>query len=152
MPQVGVLFGPPGRGHQKEGGDVLVWFQWWVRNKWTPPLWLSGLPAKLGEVLRCELRVIPPEHTQVRVLLKNETTGKSIGLQADSPDGNPVEGGTAEWIVERPCDPLAFDLNQQLSILPRFDEIRFEECAAQLGPATGGPAENVSLQNFCYCT
>jgi hypothetical protein len=146
MPQLGVLFGPPGSGDAKEGGDACVWFQWWIRNKWTPPLWLTGLEVGLGNTVLCQLCVTLPERTQVVVYARNESTNKVIALEANAPAGLRVDGRTAQWIVERPGDMAATDLRRQLFELPSFKSITIDGCAARAVDACNGASEEVSLR------
>ena len=76
-----------------------------------------------------------------------ETSGRRFGLRAPAFNGMQVQGGTAQWIVERPCNPNA-EPHRQLFELPRFRAMRFAKCVAELGPLPGAaarPAERISL-------
>lgn len=131
MPQVGVTFGWSSSGGAPMVMDACVWFQWWVRNKWTPPFRLTKMQVEPGHAVLCHLLVPTTERTTVRVYVKNECTKEIFGIEADAPDNIPVDGRTAQWIVERPGDPEAVDLNRQLYDLPRFKSVVIDDCAAR---------------------
>ena len=150
MPQIGVSFDLPVRDGREE---AFAWFQWWIRDRWSPPLQLKGLAVAPGDKVFCSL--IAVSSTKVQAYIRNDRTRRIAALEAKAPDfghaiglrqGDDIRvaGGTAEWIVERPADPEAIDLDRQLYPLPAFGRLDFGGCVALAAPAPGAPGEELT--------
>jgi Peptidase A4 family len=118
-----------------------AWWQWWMRdNPETFYPCVTTLPVKPGHRIMASLRVL--DEKQVHVLIANRSTGEMYPpFRIDAPTGRArrqakVTGATAEWIVERPADPVTGPFG-----LPDFGQVTFEVCfaiSARLSPG-GGP-------------
>lgn len=125
-----------------------AWWQWWVKND--PMDHPIDIPSteflvQLGDLIAAQLDVLDPG--TVRFTLKNQSSGQlfpPFDVAAPPHQGGrlTVEGKTAEWIVERPAEPLSSDL------LPFCDYglVAFAHCNAAVALGQG-PAQDRSLQN-----
>ncbi|WP_158295460.1 G1 family glutamic endopeptidase [Crenalkalicoccus roseus] len=152
LPQIGITFAPARNGGAPAAS---AWFQWWVRDRWSPPVRLAGLAVAPGQRVMGSLLVLSP--TRVRGILRNLDTGRITGVEAEAPDlggalglcrgdGLRVAAATAAWIVERPADPRARDPDRQLHPLPLFPPVLFEGCAARAAAGPGEAGEEVPLR------
>ena len=53
--------------------EFSAWWQWWVRDQYFPPVDM-GLTIHAGDLIMCNLRVVPPGRNKVRFQLRNEST------------------------------------------------------------------------------
>ncbi len=118
MPQIGTEHVvDPGT----EGGRLLVWWQWWLREGFSCPILIEGLPVNPGDVVIFDILLLDAR----TVRFSGCNIGKGICLTpftvtmppvlpwpGAAPEGGAratglppeVLGASAEWIVERPRD------------------------------------------------
>jgi hypothetical protein len=140
LPQVGLLHAVSVDGNECRERS-WAWHQWWVRGEEFPPFVIENMPIAPNDEMICCVTVVSP----LRVLfhVKNQTTGKlaNAAWDAPSPDA-PVEGRTAEWVVERPARLLS----NQLYPLPGYGSITFD-CAALATQRHTGVAASRGLRD-----
>ncbi|MDB5370842.1 MAG: hypothetical protein JWP20_2400 [Roseomonas sp.] len=127
LPQMGTLqVLKPVKGKWKP--EVAVWHQWWIRNQKFPYVILKGFKLDAGDEVIATLTVVNP--MRVHFTIKNQDKGDiaTVGWDADSPLA-PVEGSTAEWIVERPTDLKDDSI---LYELPDYEQVAFMGCTATM--------------------
>ena len=110
-----------------------LWWQWWERDGHSQPYEISGVPIRPGDVILCSLSVVTS--TLVRVHVINRTRGVFATLALCG--SCPLEGSTAEWILERPADPN----NRRKEVggvrlfpMPDYGALLIERCVAEHYP------------------
>lgn len=73
----------------------------WV--EWVPayPIWFANFEVRSGDLVTCSVEAISPDEGVIR-LFNRSTCNYSIAYLPKPPKGLPIEGKTAEWIVEGP--------------------------------------------------
>jgi peptidase A4-like protein len=111
-------------------------FEWWVKgapaDPQTPyaPYFLTHPKIQPGDVVMCSLTV-DLEHTAT-VHLLNRTSGEFA--TARFARDKVIFGSTAEWIVERPSDPLSVIADGEEPLLypfPDFGQVTLDMCAVE---------------------
>jgi hypothetical protein len=136
------------------GGQVVrVWWQWWLRD--VPPALQAGpqeivnFPVAPGDVVLFDLTL--ESDTVVVFSAKNQGSGLFVMpilvppppvAVATAQQGVRVDGSTAEWILERPHNPLA----NALFPLPDFTALGFDRCAAAMALRPGDPTAELTLR------
>jgi hypothetical protein len=124
--------------------EFSAWWQWWVRDQYFPPVDM-GLSIHAGDLIMCNLRVVPPGRNKVRFQLRNESTMSQAIEYADAPTlpiPLQVSGATAEWITERPAifpTPILYEF-------PHYNTVLFSDCVAVTTPLSGGPGVERRLE------
>jgi Peptidase A4 family len=124
--------------------EFSAWWQWWVRDHYFPPVDM-GLTIHAGDVIMCNLRVVPPGRNKVRFQLRNQSTMSQVIEYADAPTlpiPLQVSGATAEWITERPAifpTPILYEF-------PNYNTVLFSDCVAVTAPPSGGPGVERRLE------
>jgi hypothetical protein len=104
--------------------ETYSWWQWWAKDNSGPPVRIESLPVAPGDLVFCCVSVVSP--CRVQLFIQNQSKGQSAAIEVEAPGKSTVAGTTAEWIVERPRDPLT----QELFPLPQFGSVVFQGAAA----------------------
>jgi len=141
LPQCGVTQRIPAGGQGTH--SYTAWFQWWERpppnqrDRLVPPLEFHRFPIAAGDPIRCFLWAT--ENGQaIGMLIVNLQTQCGLRLVCNAAAGGrtPIEGSTAEWVVERPSMFDAPDALGRHALFPlaSFGRLTFAGChAAQAG-------------------
>lgn len=114
--------------------DQYLWWQWWERaatvaSQNVLPWRIEGVPVRAGDLVLCSLMVSAPKTVRIHVV--NRTSGLFATVQLTKA---PIDGATAEWVVERPAAwkfGSEKDRNGPLYPLPDYGEVVFDHCAAE---------------------
>jgi len=113
-----------------------AWFQWWVKGQHAPPTYLPpSFQVDPNDRIYCDLFVVAP--SRVRFFIANLTKGHflwpfdvdapfAMEVPGQAPIQLRVSGATAEWVMERPTDPVT----REVYPLPDYDIAHFDFCAA----------------------
>jgi hypothetical protein len=129
-----------------------AWWQWWLRDQYIPPVDLS-LVINPQDLVSCAIVLV--DRVTARFYIKNESTGVMLTPferpspsktmpSGPSPIRVQVTGATAEWIMERPRDPVT-GLHYRL---PDYGTVAFNDCQALSARAPGQPGRTRSLQGM----
>ena len=121
-----------------------LWWQWWVRGMRSLPQLITGVSVAAGDTVLCSLTAVQPDVVRFHVMVRNDTNGTRIFTTVSVQCLVPVEGSTAEWIVERPCWPFVArrdyggrdddDIDPgPMFPMPDYGTITFGNCAASMG-------------------
>jgi len=106
------------------------------------------LPVTVGPNHRIMANLQVLNDTKVVFRIKNQTTGKSyppFKLKAPKQPGTTrrakVSGATAEWIVERPADPVTGTYP-----LPAYGQVSFTDCYAIQASLTAGGGPGLGIE------
>jgi hypothetical protein len=131
MPQLGTVHKLTAEGTQEHG----FWWQWWRRGYSKPdglPHDVTGVPIEIGDRVMCNLTAVDLD--TVRMHFVNRTKRRFATVQVNG--AVPIEGLTAEWIVERPADFTRAETPTDpgpLHPLPNFGTITMDKCVADIG-------------------
>lgn len=114
-----------------------MWIQWWVRSSTSPPFQAQVLKwpqIDRGDVVICRVELESSRRALFFVRKRDENILYRIVLDmtAATVRGVDAYGSSAEWIVERPRDPLL----HRLYPLADFGKVKLSRCIARA--ARGG--------------
>jgi hypothetical protein len=130
-----------------------AWWQWWLRDQASAPVYLTSLVINPQDLVSCAIVVV--DRFTVRFYIKNESTGVMLTpFERPSPSKNmptgpspirvQITGATAEWVMERPRDPVT----RRHYRLPAYGTVAFNDCQALSARAPGVPGRTRSLQGM----
>jgi hypothetical protein len=131
MPQLGTVHKLTASGTQEHG----LWWQWWRRGYSKPdglPHDVTGVSIDVGDRVMCSLIALARD--VVRMHFVNRTKGLFATLQVNG--AVPIEGLTAEWILERPADFTRAETPADpgpLHPLPDVGNVAMDKCVADFG-------------------
>jgi hypothetical protein len=121
---------------------VCAFWEWWVKDKIYPPVYILNLEVNIGDEILASLTVKPDD--KVLFHIKNQTRGKfATFLVEPPPDSILPLGTTAEWIMERPT----FFNSPQLYPMPHYSHLTFRHCLAKSQPTAEGAVSSQKLDH-----
>lgn len=126
MPQLGT--------EHNADGSARFWWQWWTPNNKCFQFYVPEIAVQAKQRVICNLSIIGGEKARFHFF---NADSKEFGTVEVKWPGH-LHGSSAEWILERPGDPVVVDgkvYNNGLHRMPNFGHVELTEFAAKMVPA-----------------
>lgn len=121
--------------------EYVAWWQWWNRDDpgSYEPIDIPDFDVAPGDRILACITVEAPDPGDIHFIIVNLRTGRHVTFKVIAPANIRPVGTTAEWIHERPTDPVS----RKRFLLPHCSDVEFRSCLAWSASDLGMP---MSLQ------
>ncbi len=114
-----------------------AWWQWWVKDSRPHhvPNRIPDFEICAGDELMAMIIIEAPCPGDAHFILTNQRTGHFTAFKARAPGNIEPVGSTAEWVHERPSEPIT----KRRYPLPKCSDVVFKNCFALNAPEFGMP-------------
>lgn len=116
---------------------IGAWWQWWIKESPAHhrPNPICNFDVKVGDEILALILVEAPWPGDVHFVIGNQRTGDILPFKVRAPANIERLGSTAEWIHERPSDPVT----KYRYPLPKCSPVEFTSCFAMNAEDFGAP-------------
>ncbi|MFF4491695.1 G1 family glutamic endopeptidase [Streptomyces sp. NPDC001544] len=126
--------------------SAYAWYDWWSPETVDPravyPKVIPNFPFAFGEKIACYIYVTSTRSANID--LYNMSRRQMMPFSLNAPPDTSLVGNCAEWIVERPTDPVSLRPTQ----LANYGSVAFESCFAVFSDGTNASSDAGSNINM----
>ena len=114
-----------------------AWWQWWVdgRPAHHRPNEIPTIDVLAGDHMLAMIIIEAPSPGEAHFILANQRSGFLVAFKVRAPAYIEPLGSTAEWVHERPSEPIT----KRRFPLPKCSDVVFKHCFALNAPGFGTP-------------
>jgi Peptidase A4 family len=106
--------------------SAYAWFEWWPAGE----IRFNNFPVNPGDVVNCLVLLQVGSTTQASAFILNAASNVATSTPITAPSGSSLQGSTAEWIMEDPCQKSSGLNCQQQFPMPDFGASFFYDAVA----------------------